>query len=142
MRPIMGPPPSRGNADRQRFYLAVVETELARVQRSRPRSIFASSSSTRSMRVSATTPADSPSSFPATAHLKDGEASRSGFELHLRFASPLPVSELVIDEIIPGERLRTELERIIRDAGFRPVERDCLFNRTDQILATDSPRDQ
>jgi tetratricopeptide (TPR) repeat protein len=28
------------NADRQRFYLAVVETELARVQRSRPRSIF------------------------------------------------------------------------------------------------------
>lgn len=24
--------------------------------------------------------------------------------------------------------LRTELERIIRDAGFRPVERDCLFN--------------
>lgn len=34
------------------------------------------------------------SSFPATAHLKEGEASRSGFELHVRFASPLPVSEL------------------------------------------------
>ncbi len=34
------------------------------------------------------------SSFPATAHLKEGEASRSAFELHLRFASPLPVSEL------------------------------------------------
>lgn len=34
------------------------------------------------------------SSFPATAHLKEGEASRSGFELRVRFASPLPVSEL------------------------------------------------
>ena len=34
------------------------------------------------------------SGFPATAHLKEGEASRSGFELHVRFASPLPVSEL------------------------------------------------
>lgn len=34
------------------------------------------------------------SSFPATAHLKEGEASRSAFELHVRFASPLPVSEL------------------------------------------------
>lgn len=34
------------------------------------------------------------SSFPATAHLKEGEASRSGFELHVRFASPLPVSEV------------------------------------------------
>ncbi|MGD9835109.1 MAG: VIT domain-containing protein [Piscinibacter sp.] len=34
------------------------------------------------------------SSFPATAHLKEGEVSRSGFELHVRFASPLPVSEL------------------------------------------------
>ena len=34
------------------------------------------------------------SSFPATAQLREGEASRSAFELHLRFASPLPVSEL------------------------------------------------
>jgi Ca-activated chloride channel family protein len=34
------------------------------------------------------------SSFPATAHLKEGEVPRSGFELRVRFASPLPVSEL------------------------------------------------
>lgn len=34
------------------------------------------------------------SSFPATAHLREGEASRSGFELHVRFASPLPVSDV------------------------------------------------
>lgn len=34
------------------------------------------------------------SRFPATAHLKEGEASRSGFELHVRFASPLPVSDV------------------------------------------------
>ncbi len=34
------------------------------------------------------------SSFPATAHLKEGEASRSAFDLRVHFASPLPVSEL------------------------------------------------
>ena len=34
------------------------------------------------------------SRFPATAHLKEGEASRSAFDLHVHFASPLPVSEL------------------------------------------------
>jgi len=33
-------------------------------------------------------------SLPATAHLREGEASRAAFELHLRFASPLPVSEI------------------------------------------------
>jgi Ca-activated chloride channel family protein len=33
-------------------------------------------------------------SFPATAHLKEGEASNTSFDLHLRFASPLPVHEL------------------------------------------------
>lgn len=34
------------------------------------------------------------SGFPATGHLKPGEASSTAFELNLRFASPLPVSEL------------------------------------------------
>lgn len=34
------------------------------------------------------------SSFPATPHLKEGEASPSGFEMTVRFASPLPVGEL------------------------------------------------
>lgn len=34
------------------------------------------------------------SSFPATAHLREGEASNTSFDLSVRFASPLPVSEL------------------------------------------------
>ena len=34
------------------------------------------------------------SSFPATPHLKEGEASNTSFDLNLRFASPLPVNEL------------------------------------------------
>ena len=34
------------------------------------------------------------SSFPATPHLKEGGLSNTAFELNLRFASPLPVSEL------------------------------------------------
>ncbi len=34
------------------------------------------------------------SSFPATPHLKEGVVSNTGFELNLRFASPLPVNDL------------------------------------------------
>jgi len=38
--------------------------------------------------------AGGPSHVPATAHLGEGEASNTRFELNLRFASPLPVHEL------------------------------------------------
>ncbi|MDP1691196.1 MAG: VIT domain-containing protein [Burkholderiaceae bacterium] len=34
------------------------------------------------------------SSFPATAHLPEGQASNAGFEIAVKFASPLPVHEL------------------------------------------------
>ena len=46
------------------------------------------------------------SRFPATAHLKEGEASRSAFDLHVHFASPLPVSELRSATWHRGQRRR------------------------------------
>lgn len=61
------------------------------------------------------------SSFPATAHLKEGQASRSGFELHVRFASPLPVSELRSSshgiEVSGEGSAQAEVE--LNDAGAR-----------------------
>lgn len=68
------------------------------------------------------------SSFPATAHLKEGEASRSGFELRVRFASPLPVSELRSPshgiEVSGEGTAQAEVE--LNDAGARN-DRDFIL---------------
>jgi len=69
------------------------------------------------------------SSFPATAHLKEGEASRSAFGLHVRFASPLPVSELRSSthgiEVSGEGTAQAEVE--LTDAGARN-DRDFILS--------------
>lgn len=69
------------------------------------------------------------SSFPATAHLKEGEASRSAFGLHVRFASPLPVSELRSSthgiEVSGEGTAQAEVE--LSDAGARN-DRDFILS--------------
>lgn len=68
------------------------------------------------------------SSFPATAQLKEREVSRSAFELHLRFASPLPVSELRSPshgiEVSGEGTAQAEVE--LNDAGARN-DRDFIL---------------
>ncbi len=69
------------------------------------------------------------SSFPATAHLKEGEASRSGFDLRVRFASPLPVGELRSSshgiEVSGEGTAQAEVE--LNDAGARN-DRDFILS--------------
>lgn len=68
------------------------------------------------------------SRFPATAQLKEGEASRSAFDLHVRFASPLPVSELRSPSHgieVAGEGT-AQAEVALNDAGARN-DRDFIL---------------
>jgi Ca-activated chloride channel family protein len=68
------------------------------------------------------------SRFPATAHLKEGEASNTSFDLNLRFASPLPVHELRSSSHgieVQGEGTRTA-EVALNDAGPRN-DRDFIL---------------
>ncbi len=69
------------------------------------------------------------SSFPGTAHLKEGEPSRSAFGLHVRFASPLPVSELRSSthgiEVSGEGTAQAEVE--LTDAGARN-DRDFILS--------------
>lgn len=69
------------------------------------------------------------SSFPATPHLKEGEASPASFTLNLRFASPLPVSELRSPSHgieVAGEGT-PQAEVVLSDAGER-ANRDFILD--------------
>jgi Ca-activated chloride channel family protein len=68
------------------------------------------------------------SHFPATAHLPEGEASNTRFELNLRFASPLPVHELRSPSHgieVQGEGT-PQAEVVLNDAGPRN-DRDFIL---------------
>ncbi len=68
------------------------------------------------------------SSFPATAQLKEGEASRSAFDLRVRFASPLPVSDVRSPSHgieVAGEGT-AQAEVALNDAGARN-DRDFIL---------------
>jgi Ca-activated chloride channel family protein len=70
-----------------------------------------------------------PSRFPATAHLKEGEASNTRFDLTLRFASPLPVHELRSSSHgieVQGEGTNAA-EVALNDAGARN-DRDFILS--------------
>lgn len=61
------------------------------------------------------------SSFPATAHRREGEPSNTSFDLTLRFASPLPVSDLMSSTHrieVQGDGT-TAAEATLADAGTR-----------------------
>lgn len=69
------------------------------------------------------------SSFPATPQLKEGEASRAGFDLRVHFASPLPVSELSSSSHgieVTGEGT-AQAEVTLNDSGER-ADRDFILS--------------
>ena len=69
------------------------------------------------------------SSFPATPHLPQGQASSSAFEMSLRFASPLPVQEIAS----PSHRIEvqgeagTQAEVALADDGNAADNRDFIL---------------
>ncbi len=70
-----------------------------------------------------------PSTFPATAHLSEGERSNTAFELNLRFAAPLPVHELRSPSHgieVQGEGTPTAEVALSNDAGARN-DRDFIL---------------
>lgn len=69
-----------------------------------------------------------PSSFPATAQLREGERSNTSFDLNLRFASPLPVHDLRSTTHgieVQGEGTNAA-EVVLNDAGARN-DRDFIL---------------
>jgi Ca-activated chloride channel homolog len=73
--------------------------------------------------------AGGPSSFPATPHLFEGQRSTSAFDLQVRFASPLPVQELVS----PSHRIEVQgeasaqAELALADDGEATNNRDFIL---------------
>ncbi|MDH4060863.1 MAG: VIT domain-containing protein [Aquincola sp.] len=71
------------------------------------------------------------SSFPATAHLPEGTPSTTAFDLHLRFASPLPVHDVVSSshriEVQAEDSPGAEVALAPADDGQIPANRDFIL---------------
>ena len=74
--------------------------------------------------------AGGPSTFPATPHLPEGLRSASSFDLHLRFASPLPVQDIAS----PSHRIEVQgeagaqAEVALADDGGPTANRDFILD--------------
>jgi Ca-activated chloride channel family protein len=71
------------------------------------------------------------SSFPATPHLPEGTASTTAFDLHLRFASPLPVHDVSSSshriEVQAEDSPHAEVALAPADDGQNPANRDFIL---------------